>query len=95
MTATVTLTPHADYVLVVPAGKTWFTVSSTDAETGDDLPAVRIVRTAADATAPSATELGHRLKLDAGATRGLFPDGALWAKVIGGRSGYLAVDFNA
>jgi hypothetical protein len=92
MTATVTLLPHAAYVLVVAVAKTSFIVSSTDPDSGESRPPIRLARTADDATAPPETEPGHMLELGAGATRALFPTGAIWAKVIGGRPGYLAVD---
>jgi len=89
MTDTVKLIPGADYVLVVPAAKTWFMLSS------DKSAPIRLVRTVADATAPDESLRGHPIQENSGATRALFPDGAIWAKVKGGLEGYLAVDYNA
>lgn len=92
--ATITL-DQEEYQLVVPAAKTWFTISSTRPDEIEGFQPIRLVRTAADATAPSETDLGHMIELGSGATRGLFPDGAIWAKTVGGAIGYLAVDYNA
>ena len=84
-----------EYQLVVSAAKIWFTISSTRPDEVEGFAPIRLVRTAADATVPSEADLGHMIELGSGATRALFPDGAIWAKAVGGVVGYLAVDYNA